>query len=420
MRKLLEGSQQKLLNFVRQRQRLISIVRCADASTAFTLKMLSDIDAASGEDLFVLLGGTFRDSQSYVDDAVVQLGKEHELASQAVVESGRPPLSPMPDELRDPRRSPQERLRGIARFAHDLLPPEGRRFVIAIVPEHLANRTEYLKLLTALVPGGAIESWMRRGRFVLRDEPQVGEGAHPLAALAPELFEILDLDFGPSAMEAAMVEEAGDDSRPMAERMQSLLGLAVRDAAFGRATPAMEKLACLLSYFQTTHDVVMQAFVMNTMGDVFGRAGSTEEAEKWYECALGAAAEGNNVVVLAMVSKNLGSLCYAKGNYVEAEQYFDGLDRIATHMLDADTRAWALEWRGMTQEKMGRIDDAIASWEAAVTLSRNTDQPDALRANLEHLRKAYPQATAHRRARAAAPEEPLPNSPIRLQAQGRG
>jgi tetratricopeptide (TPR) repeat protein len=133
----------------------------------------------------------------------------------------------------------------------------------------------------------------------------------------------------------------------------------------------------------------MQAFVINAFGDLCWAAGDEVKARHWYECAVLPASEAKDALVLAAVTKNLGELAFAQQRYAEAEEYFIGLDQLAAHLLQPETKVSALEWRGLSLERMGRDREAADAWESAVLLCRNIGLPELLRINLEHLERIY-------------------------------
>jgi tetratricopeptide (TPR) repeat protein len=320
----------------------------------------------------------------------------------------------VPAELGEARLPPQERLRKMAMFARQLLPDEARNLVFSIAPGHIANRQAYLSLLSALLPRGRAEPWMRRVRFVFRDEPVADEPRHPLLAVCGEKIAVTDLDFGPAAIEGALDEEVGDESLPIEARMHALLSLAMMDGAHARTREALERLTHLLGYFQSTKNLPMQALVMNAIGDAYVRTAMIDQGQDWYERALVPASEANHPILLATVIKNLGTVAYTKGRYGDAEQLFDALDKVSGKLLDAETKSWALEWRGLSLEKAGRGDAAVHCWNDGAKLARSTDQPHALRAHLEHLRAFYAQQGLQDRAHVIAEELrrlPAPNQP---------
>ncbi len=409
MLKLLERTKNRLLSFVEQRRNGVLIVHCADNDTAILLKLLREIDEASSEDLFVLLGGNFDNSPAFVESAIKQFEQEYQLASQALVENGKPPLPKFPSELNDLNLLPPQRLRKMVAFGEQLLPQEGSKLIWAIVPSNITDIPAYHELMLALAPPGVIEPWMRRGRLMLREQA-VYQKDHPWLTMAKGRVEEVEFDFGPEAVNAGMNEDANDQSLPLEARMQSLLMIALTDSAHGRFEPAAEKLDHLLAYYQQTSNPAMQATVMNSLGDLHSRQQDAEQAQYWYECALVEAEKGKNPIVSATVIKNLGILAHSKKEYAHAEHYFDCLDQIAAKMLDSETKAWALEWRGISQEKQGKMNQALESWENGAQLSRNTDQPHALRSHLQRLQEAYSKVGPLNRAHEI--ENELKNIPL--------
>jgi tetratricopeptide (TPR) repeat protein len=224
-------------------------------------------------------------------------------------------------------------------------------------------------------------------RLIFRDEVD-SEQFDPVLAKAQRV-RLLKTDFGPAAMEASLKKEIADESLPDEQRMQSLLSLAVQDYAHNRIEDATARYNVLLGYYQKTNNHTMQAFIINAFGDIFHRSGDLEKARHWYECALLPAVESQSPVLLATVGRNLGDVSFKQERYQNAEQYYDGVEKLAAHMLDPEAKAEALEWRGLSQEKQKAYDRAIESWEAASLLCRNTDLPGFLKKTLEHLKRVY-------------------------------
>jgi tetratricopeptide (TPR) repeat protein len=128
---------------------------------------------------------------------------------------------------------------------------------------------------------------------------------------------------------------------------------------------------------------------MNGFGDVYRRNGELQEARHWYECAMTPATAAKDPIILSTVGRSLADLSYKQGRFAEAEQYYDGVEKLAAHTLDAETKAWALEWRGMSQEQQHTDDRAVESWKAAALLSRSIGMPASLQRNLTNLARVY-------------------------------
>jgi len=389
MRKLFERFRKKMEDFIEQRDDLLMLALCAENDAPPVLKTLQDIEQATATDVFLLFTDSFAEPGPFVSVAIERLKIEHEMACQLLAEKSRKPLPPLPQSLFDESRPPADRLREAIIFARSLVPREGgHRLVWAMFPQKIANRRAYLGLISSLVPWQGIQSWMRGVRLIFRDEID-SESYDPKLTKGPRV-RLVKVDLGPEAIEKGLKDEVEDETLPDADRMQSLLALAYKDYAYNRTDDAIAKFQVLLGYYQKTGNQTMQAFVINAFGDVYRRAGDLEKARHWYECAVPPAAESKSPVIMATVGRNLGEISYQQQKFKEAEQYFDGVEKVSAHMLDPESKARALEWRGLSQEKQKAFNPAIESWEAAVLLCRNTELGGGyLKTNLEHLERVY-------------------------------
>jgi tetratricopeptide (TPR) repeat protein len=392
MRQLVEQHQRRLSSFLEQRRDLLLVVRASDADAALLLQLTSELDEASDEDLFVTLGGQFHEADSYALQAAELFAQQHEQAAAAVREAGKEPLPALPPELLEPHRPGRERLRALIAFAHRLLPREARRLVVTVAPLAIADRVGYLALIAHLLPRPQREPWMARMRLIIRDvanDESLNELNHPLKQTTPAGLSVTHIDFGPEAIRQSLEATAEDPAATPAERMQSLLSSAIVDGLYGHAPAAMEKLTRALAYYQLEKNPLMQALTVSAMGEVQQTAGDLESAQHWFECALPLAVEAESALALAIVAKNLGSLCALKGDHGSAIQYFDGLAELAPKMLDNEALSWALEQRGLSEAALGDSQRAIETWQRGADLCRNTDHIAGLRDHLVCLRDAY-------------------------------
>jgi tetratricopeptide (TPR) repeat protein len=392
MRQLVEQHQHTLSTFLEQRQDLLLVVLASDADAALLLQLTSELDEASDEDLFVTLGGQFDDADSYALEAAVLFARQYEQAAAAVQGAGKAPLPVLPPELLAPNQPGRERLCALIAFAHRLLPREARRLVVTVAPLAIADRVAFLALIAHLLPRPQRQPWMARMRLIIRDvasDESLHEAAHPLKQTTPAGVRVTHIDFGPGAIRQSLEATAENPAAPPAERMQSLLSSAVVDGLYGHPAEAMEKLARALAYYQTEKDLLMQTLTVNAMGEVQQTAGDLGSAQHWFECAVPLAVESESALALAIVAKNLGSLCALKADHASAIQYFDGLAELAPKMLDNETLSWALEQRGLSEAALGDSQRAIETWQRGAELCRNTDHFPGLRDHLVCLRDAY-------------------------------
>lgn len=385
MRELFEQFKVNVNNFVEQRQDLLMIVACSDNDAALTLAVLGDVEQANTTDVFFLSADDFLTPSSYVSTTIDRLGEQHEMASQALVEEGRDPLPPLPMTLTNEMRSPLERLKEAILFTRSLIPMEGgHRLIWAMSPQRIVDRQAYLKLISELIPWQGIQPWMSGLRLIFRDNLDDPPGFPN----APRV-QRQTVDFGPEAIEKALQEEVENEALPQEQRMQALLTLAVQDYGYERPNDAIAKYKVLLAHYQQSANFAMQAFVLNGLGDVYHRADQLEYARYYYECAVPPVVKAQEPVIFHSIVKNLGDVAFKQKQYAQAEYFFESADKLAAKLLDAQSKAMDLEWRGLSQEKQKAYDRAIESWENAATLSRNIGMPDPLTSNLEHLKRVY-------------------------------
>lgn len=403
MRKLFGQLRRDLEGFVEQRDDLVLLLACSEADSVLVLQTLRDLEQSTGTDVYLLFGGAFVDPESYVASAIDHLSEEHRLACQGLSGEGRPPFPPLPTELTDAAKPPAERLVRAIDFARSLLPPDGgHRLVWAMLPAEVADGPSYLQLVSQLAPWTGIRPWMRGVRLVFRYQPEIDRESRPLKS-APRV-RVRAIDLGPTAIAGSLQAEAEDSALTDEERMQSLLTLAYLDAAHHRAEAATTKFNLLLGYYQHTGNVLLQAMTIKGLGDVQRRDGNLDQARHWYECALLPAIEAKSALVLADLVEGLGDIAYRQARFADAEQFFDGLDKLRSHLLDPEGKVRALEWRGLSQEKQLAADRAIESWETAAQLCRGIGLPRFLKANLGHLARVYQQLGQHEKMAAVESE----------------
>jgi tetratricopeptide (TPR) repeat protein len=387
MRALLDQLRKDFANFVEQRDDLILISSCSDNDVAVGLKILRDLEQASASDVFLLFSDNFVQSAPFVSVVVERLREDHRLLTAALREEGKDPLPDFP-ALGDRSRPPAQRLIEAMTFARSLLPRKGgHRLVWAMFPLEIRDRSEYLGFVSELVPWSGLKPWMSGLRLIFRDLPATGQFA-PALAEGPRV-RLGSFDLGPDAAAASFEQDAQNEELPEDERMQSLLMSAGLDYAHNRTESAVEKYKLLLGYYQKTDNPLMQAFVLNAFGEMAHRADDLEKAQIWFECALVPAEKAKEPVLLTTLGRNLADIAFQQARYADAEQYYDNVDKLASQMLDPETKIRALESRGLCQEKQGAFDRAVGSWEAAAHLSRKIELPEFLRKNLEHLARVY-------------------------------
>src|SRR6185437_8561427 len=368
MRRLFDRLQADLSDFIEQRNDLAMIVSATDEDAGLTLALLDEIEQANGTDIFFIFSDPFTEPGAFVSVMMERLREQHRMLCDGLAEKGREAARPLPSALFDPYRTPESRMGEAIVFTRSLLPRDGdHRLVWAVVPNSILDRSAYLRFVSVFVPSKGIKPWMSGVRLIFRDLPNT-RVVSPGLSSTPRT-RVVDIDFGPAAMSASLARQAEDPAVPQEEQRQSLLMTALLDYAHGRPAEAIGKYTQLLSHYQQSENHGMQAFLMNAMGDVFHRAGDLPGALHWYECAVLPASAAKDPNILASITKNLGDVAYKQERYSDAEQYFDGLDKLTSVTLDSGTKISALEWRGLAQEQQGKLQNALNSLQAATQLA---------------------------------------------------
>jgi tetratricopeptide (TPR) repeat protein len=390
MRRLFEQVRQQVDAFVEQRDDLLLLVACGREDAGFVLQALRDAEQANPSDVFLLFSDGFVEASAFVSVTVERLKDEVRTACLALAEEGREPLPPPPEGLADPHRPPAVRLAEAIGYAGSLLPPGGgHRLVWGMFPQEVADWPAYLQLVSTLVPREEVAPWLRGTRLLLRSTPDAG-GLAPQLVNGPRV-RTMTVQLGPEEVAQGLRDDVQNAGAPLEQRMQALLSLAVMDYGYNRLDDAEPKFAHLLGHYQATNNVLMQGFVLNSLGDVARRRGDGDRAREHYECAVPPAAEAKDAVVLSMIVRNLADLAYEQKRFADAEAYYTQLDRLTTASLDAEVKARALERRGLSQEQQKAFDRAEESWQLAAAFCRAVGTPAPLRANLEHLARVYKQ-----------------------------
>lgn len=403
MRKLIEQVQANLESFVEQRDDLLMIISCSDDDSPIVLKVLQDVEQANSMDVFLLFADDFVEPLPYVDVAIERLCEQRKIACDWLAEQGREPLPSVPETLDDVELSPARRLGQAMMYARSLVPQEGgHRVIWAMFPQRISNRRAYLDFVSAFAPHQGVKLGMQGLRLIFRDEPDT-------VAFMPELgttprVRFNRVDMGPEAIERALREEVEDEELSEERRMSALMQNALIDSAHGRNQDALTQFRVLLGYYQHTGNYVMQALILNTVADIHLRQNEPGKAQYFYECAVPVAIESKSPVVSHSTVSNLANLAYQQGEFDRAAQLYDYADQLAGKMLYAEGMARAREGRGLSLEQLQDYPGAIASWQGASELSRNTGMTALLKANLEHLARAYQRQGASNEHRAVLTE----------------
>ncbi|HLV66079.1 MAG TPA: hypothetical protein VKY73_09700, partial [Polyangiaceae bacterium] len=389
-RRLLEELNDTIADFVDQNDALTLVVAADDTSMAVIVKTLEGLDEQNGADVFLVFPDDAGPPDAYVASLVARLEAQRTQINELLSEEGKPPWPELPPSCHDPRLPPAERLHAAIGYVRARMPEEGdHRLVVALLPIAIRDPAGYAQIVASLVPRGPIQPWMRGTRMLVRDD----RGAPFLIpalrnAEAPGVL-VYEPDFSPSALEAALGEEALDPETPVAARMQALMQLAALDYAHQRFGAAIEKYSILFAYYEGGNAKEMQALCLQGIGDVLRRAGRPAEAKQRYQQGLAYSAESPAAVITLNLCVSAGDVCLELGQIDEADGYFGIADKLASKLLNPSTKADCMEKQGIIQETKGNRRGALELYRDAAQMCREFEYPERLASVLERLRILY-------------------------------
>lgn len=368
MQRLVESHRRVLREFLEQRDKSTLVLRAAGDQIGYAVQMLRSIEQDGSPDVFLAFPQEFASPASFAS-LVAGRVQASELAAREELGEKAAALPPLPQLCLEESNPPELRLKDTLRYARSLLPKDnGQRLVCAFLPLVVKDTAGYGWLMRQIIQPGGTPPWYYRMRFVLREDTQ-----KPM--LGPDISQMPfvqthEFDMSHEAMAASLEKEAQDEKAPREQRAQALLQLASLDFAHGRYQQALDKYYQLLAYYQETGNTTLQALTLNGIADIFRRAGDIQSAKAWYSRAIAPATESKSPVILFTLARNLAHTSYELGQYADAEKFFDSSQQLGLQVYDPEAKILALEWRALSQMKLGSPDRAKQSLRDALAAAR--------------------------------------------------
>lgn len=289
--------------------------------------------------------------------------------------------------------SPATRVCAALAFARDiLLPPRTcpPRLVAILAPLTTKNEPALLDFARDILtrdPGWP--PWFYRLRIFVHAPP-----ATALPPLPPHA-RTLAVDLSPAALAASVHESARDPAAPPELRVQALLQAAALDATAGRHEAAIASYRDLHAHAAANNNHMLAALALAGLGDIEAARMDSPGAIAWYERALVPASNTGSAILMLVLTRNLAHLYFERGRHTDAELFYDGAQRLAMAVPDAESHIEALTWRGRLEELRGAQEQAATSFLAAARVAREYGHP----AQLDRLTARL----AERRARVSPP-----------------
>jgi tetratricopeptide (TPR) repeat protein len=390
MRSKFQELQDTLSGFVDQNDNLLLVINTTDLEMAYLLKALEGMDDASASDLFLVFGEPFTDGPAYATAIMRNLRAQMEVARAGLIERGEEPLTPLPALCDDEAASPAVRLRAAIDHAASWLPAGGgHRMVWGFLPMRIDDPNGLALVVREFILWRGPEPWMKGLRVMARDDR-----AHPClfpglrTHKAPGVL-LYDLDLSPTALNDGLVREAADRSAPVADRMQALLQLAGIDFAYQRYREAIQKYKVLNNYYAAHKAPVMQAVVLQGVGDALRQMQEHALAKEIYHRSLALVMHTQALPVLLNLTFAIGDVSLVLEDYRDAEGFMGLAAQIADKMGNPFVQADALEKQGMARDRRRDLAGAVLVWQEAAALSKTCAYPERQQSVLQRLIRAY-------------------------------
>ena len=392
MRNLVEQIGSRLQAFIDQRDNLALIVRSPDTDALPILTTLDGLEATNASDLFWKFTDGFTDAAAYASAVVAGFATTHGAMQLAMQKADIAAWPPIPAHILAEHTPPARRLRDLAAFSRELLPvPGGGNNVWIYYPLQVGDWWAFAALMKDVLHHDVPVPWCHHLRFLIRDDP-AAPALQAVLGGAPRV-DWYEPDLSAESIRRSLEEQAADDSLPLEERLANVMVMAGADSAMGRHPQALEKYELLLRYFAPMGNHAMAAVSLNGMGEAYEKMGDVERANTSYHAALIPASHGDNppIPVFLNVVLNLANLRFTQQRWDEGEAYYDSAQQLATLARNGSTKVRALEYRGVCQQRQGKLDDAERSWIDGSVIAAQLEDVDLCRSQVERLRQHYAQ-----------------------------
>jgi len=112
---------------------------------------------------------------------------------------------------------------------------------------------------------------------------------------------------------------------------------------------------------------------LNKIGNIYWQNNIPSEAIEAYNEALVVLQSSSNTTAKININNQLGNLYMATNNYIKAEEHFQASFNFMKNFYDKSSKASAITNLGQAQQKQGKFNEAIVSYNDALTLALELD-----------------------------------------------
>ncbi|HEY4015788.1 MAG TPA: tetratricopeptide repeat protein [Polyangiaceae bacterium] len=371
MKRKFEALRENLDEFVTQNDYPVLAVGCLPAELAYVVKFLQALDEKHPADYFVVFPQPFDTAEGYLDAATRDLQVQLQAAGEARAQRGDPPFAPLPNDVVDRRRPPEQRVHALLDWMRGLVPNEQEhRVVVGFLPLECRDVGAYARLMESFIPPKGFPQWMQALRVVVWDDRVDRRLGSDIRARKVERVLTFDVDFSTPALTDALSVDAVDTSLPVAERMACVLQLAALDYSYKRYPEALAKYGILFRYYEGVGLAPMQSLCLIGAGDTLRASGKPAEAKEMLQRALALSASAKSLPMLLNALISIVEVCFDLGHHEDAESYADSGAQVAAGALNPFPYADFYERKGDAQSAQKKQDEALASYGKCRNLAR--------------------------------------------------
>jgi hypothetical protein len=363
MKQKFEELRENLDEFVEQNDYPMLVVGCVPDELAYVVKFLQGLDQKHPQDFFLIFPQPFATPGGYLDGVVESLRLQLDAAATLRAQRGEPPFPPLPPEVADPRRPPEQRLFDLLQYLRKLLPNEQEHsMVVGFLPLQCSAQDAYLQLMGTVAPLPDVKPWMVALRIVIYDDRTERRMMDALRAHKAEHVLTYEVDFSTPALTDALTVGAADTSLPVAERMACLLQLAALDYSYKRYPEALEKYGALYAYYEAQGVPAMQAMCLLGAGDTLRAGGKPLPGKEMLQRGVALAMQHNLLAPLLNLLLSVTDVCLELGHFAEAESYADSGTHVSAAVLNPFANADLFEKKGDAQLAQRKTAEGMATY----------------------------------------------------------
>lgn len=375
MQKILEHIAKEIDDFLNQRDNLVLVLHCTDNEAGLIVKLIDDVDNARQAEAFFKFSDDFVILQAYADVVIEKLLLQHRTANKHLKEEHIAPLDPIPTETLSPELSPILRLGNAIQYTRSLrIDNTANNVCWVLFPLSINNIDEYKEFVSVFSPQRGLNEKMQGLRLIFRGVSLNKGETSPFKNL--RRVQTYSADISPEAIQKSLNEAAEDESLSDDDRAQSLLQLALIDAAHQRDEKALEHLRYLLGYYQGTKNHTLETIVISSAADIYRKQGDLEKATHVYETAIPPAIESKTPILFYNISRSLADIEFEKKNYPLSEKYYEQCVIISEKILNEEGKAAALEQQGLCAHLQKEKKRAIETWILGLTFCKKMEMEE--------------------------------------------